>query len=159
MDMSNNAKTVKVVKLGLLIVAGYIVYRLATNFYKNQGSREEEDAGTTELEELNKNSETRQKISNQQAQSYANVLFTAMNGYGTDEEAIVSVFYKLRNNADYLALSNAYGSNRVVSSGRGNVFEPDFRGTMASALRSELSSYWTKRINKILTNKKITYKI
>jgi len=147
----------KVLKLALIIVAGYIAYRVVKSVVKTTPQREEEQAGSNELDLLNQNSDTKQKITKQQAQSYANVLWTAMDGYGTDENAIYGVFYRLSNNADYLALSNAYGT-RTVSSGRLNP-EPNYRGTMSGALHSELDNEIVKKINAILTRKKITYKI
>jgi hypothetical protein len=147
----------KVMRLGLLIIAGVVVYYLVKGVVKRIPSREEVQAGSNELDVLNQNSETKQKITKQQAESFANVLQVAMDGYGTDENSIISVFSKLKNNADYLAVSNAYDI-REVSSGRFNP-EPNYKGTMAGALRSELSSYYTAKINSILRSKKITYSI
>jgi hypothetical protein len=152
---SDNGK--KVMRLGLLIVAGVVVYYLVKGVVKRIPSREEVQAGSNELDVLNQNSETKQKITKQQAESFANVLHVSMDGYGTDENAIVNVFSKLKNNADYLAVSNAYDI-REVSSGKLNP-EPNYKGTMAGALHSELSSYYTAKINSMLRSKKITYSI
>ena len=151
----NNKKIIRVV---LLVIGAYVAYRIVKGVIKATPQREEEQAGMNELDILNTNSATKQKITKQQAESFANVLFTAMDGYGTDEGAIFGVFYKLTNNADYLAVSNAYGSNRIVSSGKLNP-EPNYKGAMAGAIHSELDSANIKKLNSILTRKKITYQI
>ncbi len=70
-------------------------------------------------------------------QGMADRIFQAMNGYGTDESAIENEIIKLRNKTDWDNLVAAYGT-RKLSSGRGNVFQMDFTGTLPQALKSEL---------------------
>jgi hypothetical protein len=81
----------------------------------------------------------------------------AMDGYGTDENAIISVFYSLKNNADFLALIAAFGT-REISSGSWNP-EANFNGTLTAALVSELDISEIITLNNILKAKKITYRI
>ena len=151
------------VRLGLqvvgLAVGIYIVYRLvkgANQFAQDQPFRTEEQQTANELQVLNQNLYTKQKLSDAQAKSYANKLFQAMNGLGTDEQQIYSVFYKLQNNADFLAIQNAFGTKTVNS---GNYFISDVRGTMVTCLSSELDIDETKKVNDILKAKKIKYRI
>ena len=40
---------------------------------------------------------------------FADTLYTAMKGAGTDEEAVAGVMYKMKNGADVLKLINAFG--------------------------------------------------
>lgn len=140
-----------------VIVAGVIAYKIYKTYTKDAPNRQETKAGANELEALNKNPKTRQKITKQQAMAFANTLFTAMDGYGTEEWQIMGVFYKIYNDADFLALSNAYGT-REISSGSWNP-EPNYKGTMTGALHNELDTTWTKKINDLLKTKKITYRI
>lgn len=90
--------------------------------------------------------------------SLANQIFEACDGYGTDEVEIALVFNKLKNNADFDALYDAYGV-REVSSGRGNIFQSNFVGDLSATLRDELSSYYIDNINKSLSSKGITRQI
>jgi hypothetical protein len=86
--------------------------------------------------------------------SLADTLFEAMNGYGTDEDAITEVFGSLRNQADFDALENAFGS-RTISSGAGNVFQKNYKGRLVGALKSELGSSEFSDLNNLLRSKKI----
>lgn len=147
----------KVIKIVLIGIGIYFAYKLAQNLIKTKPQREEIADASTELDKLNSQSATRQTISKSQAESLATTLHTAMDGYGTDEDAILSIFYKLKNNADFLALQKAYRT-REISSGAWNP-EPNFKGTMAPSLRSELSNDWIKKINNLLIKKKITYRV
>lgn len=142
----------------LLVVVGlFFLYKIFLTF-KDLGKNWKENlAGKNELEQLNSNSSTKQTLTKQQAISFANSLFTALDGYGTDETGIFSVFYKLKNNADFLAVSNAFGT-REISSGSWNP-EANFKGTLAPALRSELDASYILKLNSILSQKNIKYKI
>jgi len=147
----------KIVLVVGAIVAGIIILRATKGFFKRQDSREEVREAYNELEELNNSPATRQKITPFQAQQYANTLFTAMNGYGTDEVAIYGVFYRLTNDADFLAVSKSFGV-REISSGTLNP-EPNMKGTMTECLHSELAYEDRKKINDILKKKKIRFRV
>lgn len=90
--------------------------------------------------------------------SLAKKIFDACDGYGTNEDRIVDVFKQLRNNADFDALTDAYGV-REVSSGTGNIFQSNFKGDLSSTLRNELSSSWIDDINDELSSKGISRRI
>lgn len=152
-----NPKNEKIIKIGALIIASYIVYRVVKSVMNQSSNREEVQSAKTELDRLNNSQSTKQKISPYQAQSLANTLFATMDGLGTDNVAVKSIFYKLHNDADFLALSDAFGV-RTISSGKLNPV-PDFKGTMASAIRSEMSWDLVKELNVILAKKKIKMRI
>jgi hypothetical protein len=139
------------------VIGAIVIIRALRGFTKKQDSREEVREAYNELEDMNQNPSTRQKITAFQAQQYANSIFGAMDGYGTDETSILGVFYKIYNNADFLAISKSFGI-REVSSGYLNP-EPNMKGTMTQCLHSELDSEWRKKINKVLTTKKIRFRI
>jgi hypothetical protein len=152
------------IKLGFQIAAvvilGVVVYKLvkkSEEFFDDQSNREENQSTANELEQLNKNPSTRQKITNSQAQGYANSIYGSMQGLGTDEQAIKDIFYHLKNDADFLAVKKAFGTKTVWSGTP--FFVGDFRGTFIPCLRNELSSYWIGAINKILRDKKIKYRV
>ena len=145
------------IKVVGILLGAYIIYRIINSTVKNAPSQQEVQDAYTELEKLNQKASTKQKLSNFQAQSYANSVFTAMDGYGTNEEAIKQIFYKLQNDADFLVVSKSYGV-RELSSGRFNP-EPNFKGTFSSSIKNEVDYAWIKIYNKILRNKKIKYQL
>ena len=139
------------------IIGGYILYRLVKGYQTNKGSFQEVQNAFTELDQLNSNPATGQKITKYQATQMANVIFTAINGWGTDENAIAKVFSRLSNNADFLAVTKAFG-RRKISSGAWNP-EPDYNATMTEALHIDLSDSEKSMLNKILIKKKIKYRV
>ena len=140
-------------------VATYAVYRIVKavkQYGEDQANRTENQSTANELQQLNQNPSTKQKITNAQAQAYANKLFASMNGKGTYENEIVAVFYKLFNDADFLALQKAFGTKTIESR---TYFVDDFRGTMTQCLTDELNQDYLDKINKILKSKKIKYRV
>lgn len=47
--------------------------------------------------------------SDSQFNSFADILYTAMNGVGTDEEGVAGIMYKMKNDADVLKLIQIFG--------------------------------------------------
>lgn len=147
-------------QIGAVIVVGVVVYQLvkkSNQFFDDQANRDENQSTANELEQLNKNPATRQKISNSQAQAYANSIYGSMQGIGTDEQAIKDIFYNIKNDADFLAIKKYFGTKTIWSGTP--FFLDDFRGTLVPCLRNELSAYWVNAINKILRDKKIKYRV
>lgn len=123
-----------------------------------QSSAAKEDRGwASEVDKLNQNPATKATISKAQAQSFAASMFAAMDGYGTDEDAIISVFNNLKNDADYAMVFNAYGV-REISSGAFNP-SPNFKGTLSGALTDELDAEYKTKINNLMATKKIKYRV
>jgi hypothetical protein len=119
--------------------------------------KEEVETAESELTTLNKTNATKQKLTNSQALAIANIIDSAMQNMGSDEQSIKDQFYKLSNDADFLAVQKAFGK-RLIKSGT-VVFVPDVRLTLIPALHSELSDYWINLINKILKAKNIKYRV
>lgn len=147
----------KIMKLIAIGVGVFLAYKFYQNWKANDGREDEVQEAYNELDTLNQNNATKQKITKYQAEQYANGIYTAVNGYGTDETSIEKIFWRLYNNADFLAVSKAYGI-RKISSGYLNP-EPDYKGTMTESLHIDLSSYYLTRINNILKKKKIKFRI
>lgn len=152
---SERGKKIAIV-LGLFI-GSFIAYRLLKGIVKQSDNREEVQNASNELDAYNENPSTAQKITKFQAQQYANTIFTAINGWATDETSIAKIFYRLFNNADFLAVSKAFGV-REISSGYLNP-EPDYKATLTEALHIDLSTEEKKKLNDILKKKNIKFRI
>ena len=140
-----------------VIIAGYIVYRLVKGIIGQKDNRSEVQQASNELENLNQNPQTSQSISKFQAEQFANTIFTAVDGWATDETAIAKVFYRLKNDADFLAVSKAFGI-REISSGRFNP-EPNYKATLTEAIHIDMDADEKKVLNDILIKKKIKFRI
>ena len=139
---------------------GYLVYKLIKvggGVKENKTERQEDNSWNKELDQLNSNESTKMTLSKAQLLSMANKIHAAMDGYGTDEEAIIKAFRILKNNADFAGLQSAYGVQEI-SSGRFNP-EPNFTGNLIAALSTELSDYWITKINAILKAKRIKFQV
>jgi hypothetical protein len=139
---------------------GYLVYKLIKvggGIKENKTERQEDNSWNKELDELNSKESTKMTLSKAQLLSMANKIHAAMDGWGTDEEAIIKAFRLLKNNADFAGLQAAYGVQKI-SSGRFSI-EPDFTGNLTSSLSTELSDYWITKINTILKAKKIKFTV
>lgn len=139
--------------VGGIIYIGYKLLSAPGKIIENLGNKDELTDAQKELDKTGKTA----TLSASQAGSIANAIFAAMDGYGTDEDAIVYQMGKIKNNADFLLVQTKYGI-RTVSSGRFNP-EPNYKGNLAGSIGSECSTYWTKKINSALAKKGVTYKV
>lgn len=78
----------------------------------------------------------------------ADRIFEALSGAGSDEEAIFTVFRKMRTNSDVLQLIKTFGTRGSWLTGR---------DTLAAWLSSDLSNEEIKKLNEILTINYITF--
>ncbi len=153
--------------LTIALVAGgvYVGYKILKKIGKITGGVLDSKTGSQQagrfwdqdVERYNQNPATKATISKAQALEYANAIHAAMDGYGTDEDAILAYFEKLKNNADFALLQSAYGT-RTVSSGNWNP-APDFTGSLIAALTDELDQYYKQKINNIMGVKNIKYRV
>jgi len=133
----------------------YLVFKISKKFNKDAHDIEKKQIDN-ELNDL-KNTE-KQTYPNSQYNSFANQLEQAMEDFGTDEQAILKVFYQLKNDTDYLLLKKSFGVRPYM----GGLFPPVITGQnydMVEHLRQELSDYWIDKINSILKSKKIKYRV
>jgi hypothetical protein len=147
------------IAVGVLAGAAYVLHKVATapkNLKLTQGNREQTNQELKEEQQI-KEQGKKATMTKSQMSSAANVIFNAMDGYGTDEDAIMRQMRKIKNDLDYLGVSNAFGT-REVSSGKWNP-EPNFKGRLAGALQNDLSDYWINLINKHLRSKGVKYKV
>ena len=134
-----------------------VLYRALSGFVSNQNGRQEVQGASNELDRLNQSPATRQKMSPYQAEQTSNAMFTAMDGYGTNEDAIYVAFRQMKNNADFLAVTKAFGT-RVVDAGQGS-WVKDMKGTLTQCLQDELDSDERKKVNEILKARNIRFRI
>jgi hypothetical protein len=73
---------------------------------------------------------------------WADQLFNAMDGAGTDEDAIIAVIVQLRTLDDWNMLVKAYGTRELKT-----FWISTHKGTLPSALRSELGATHIEKIN------------
>lgn len=139
--------------------AAFLGYQLYTEVKKagnKKDAKAELDATNDELAELNKVPAKKQTITAAQAKTSAGVIHAAMDGYGTNTPVIGKQLMQLKNQADWLALSSAYGV-RTLSSGKLNP-EPDFVGGLLPALTNEIGAsdaIYTAQINGLLKQRGI----
>lgn len=156
-DLPSWAKgTVAVVGTLAIVGGGFFAIRGIKRYIENKQSRDSEKATSGDLKDLNKNQSTAQTFSNSQAQTFASALFSAMDGWGTDEEAIFSVFKNCKNDADVLAIIKAFGQ-------RANTAEilwtfDTMKGDLSALLRDELDSSDISKINTIFASKNIKFR-
>lgn len=81
---------------------------------------------------------------------YANQLYTAMNGLGTDEETIYRVLGHLQTADDWNQLVKAFGTKKASS------WLSGFEGTLYDWLSDELDTKEMKKVNEILAKIDVT---
>lgn len=136
----------KLITWGAVAVGGYIIYMAIK---KNKDKKLQsgfpyspDDSGNVITSTFNAN-------------KVADEIFDAMDGYGTNESAIVASFNKVKTDADFDALNTAFGT-RTISSGTWNILISDFTGDLSACLRDELSSGWINDINSALRRNGVT---
>lgn len=147
------------IAVGVVAGAFYALHKISTlpkNIKEGRGSREQANSEANEMIRLEQQGK-KATLSKSQMKSIANVIFNAMDGWGTDEDAIMTQIRKIKNDLDYLGVSTAFDV-REVSSGRFNP-EPNFKGTLSAALQNDLSDYWITKINAHFKKMGMTYRV
>lgn len=100
-------------------------------------------AATSQLNDVEQQTGEVPTLSNASYYTYANQIYNACKGFGTDEDAIYNVFGQMNNTADVYKLIQVFGTKD--------------NKTLPMWMRSELNSWEIKRLNNILANKGINY--
>ena len=148
--------TVAVLVVGTIVTGGFLGYGLIKKFIEGKSDRDLNRATTGDLKDLNKKDETKQTISKSQSESFASGIYSALDGNGSDEGAVESIFKSLVNEADVLAIIKSYGTRTLY----GELFwrTETYTGDLAGSLRDELSSSELNKINNILASKNINFR-
>ena len=144
-----------VVVVGTVIFVGYKVYKNFGTTVAKQPLKEEERAVDLELDKLISSGQ-KPKLAKSQHLAIANKLFTAMDGWGSDDTQVKEAIQSIPTYPDLLAVISAYGI-RKLSTGKWNP-SPEKNQTLVQALNEECSSSELADLNKILASKKISYK-
>lgn len=114
----------------------------------------------TQKEQQEQQTTTTDIITTGQIPSYSNTTYNQLadrieaagkSGYGTDEEAIYSVFRLLKKDIDYLKLVQAFGTRRLEFS--------TIYANLGGFLSSELSASEIDKVNQIMESKGLTARI
>lgn len=135
---SKLSPVMQIVVIVVAIIAVWFVLKIAKNYAGRLGQYAESVGESAALESQG----VKKTYTQSQYNSMASQLYFAMKGIGTDEDVIYTVFGKMQNDLDVIALTNAYG----VRDGY------DLQGW----LRGDLSSSEMGKVNTILANKGIT---
>lgn len=141
------SSTMQVVVVVIAIILLFILWKRIKGFFGQIGQQQEIKGEEAALEQLGQT----KTYSDKQYGDFANKLYSAMDGAGTDEDAIFSVFKKMKNDLDVLNLERKFGL-RAASWAFGFSTPVD----LADWLRSDLSSTDLAKLNNILSAQGIT---
>lgn len=139
-ELTGSADKFLWIYLGIfLLIVFVIVYFLGRSIGKKQ-------QGSQLLDEIKNDNLTYQKS---QYIVFADKLYSAMIGFGTDEDSIYSVFRKMNTDDDVKQLIVAFGSKRIEFTIGGS--------TLAEWLVTELSESEMTELNNILSQRNINF--
>jgi len=151
------------IKLGMYVAGGVALafgVKKVLDYFKPERKRDESEKKQI-IDELE--AEKKKKAASYAPSVYAGFASTiaeAIFGGGSDEDSIYSVFRKLKNNTDYLMLVKAWGNpTRQVFPDFFVFYDTGKKLTLPAALRYDLDAAECNRINAILKNNGITYRI
>ena len=151
------AKGTMAVVITVGVIGGtYLAIKKIRTSIEDRKRRDENKAVTDKLTELNKNPSTKQKISDISIKSMANIIETSFNGMGTDYWAVSTQIDRLKNDADFLALKEAFGTRTINS---GVYLVPDFKGNLSESIHNEMSADEILDLNKLIAGKGIKYRL
>ena len=145
---------------GVIAVAGVVVggfglyklYQYTQHMHETQGEKSEIKESGKDLSQLS-DTGIKPTYPDSEYKIIADALFTAVNGCGTYSVAIGNQFAKVKNNADMLKISTAYGRRNKSCWLTGGGME----GTLQQHLTDELSDTEMSILNSNLKKKGITY--
>jgi hypothetical protein len=164
-DLPPWAKGVVVVGTGAaLYFAGLSLYR---NIRRNKDIKEANKAGEAAQKELGElaSKGINPTLPDSQFQALSESLVQAMNGCGTDEEMVYSVFRKIKNDADIRKLIAVFGvryyqpcaADQPISYTKWLINEKSYGGGLPTWLSYDLSASEIDKINSILKTNGVNY--
>jgi hypothetical protein len=156
---------VKIIAVAGVALLGYSLYR---TWKKNQDYRDANKAAELANQELQQLAAqgVRPTLTDLQFENMAQAIVEAINGCGTDEDAIFNVFGQLSNSADIRKLIAVFGvryyrpcaATDPVSYSIWLVNDEAFGGTLVTLLYYDLSDSDIGEINSILSRKGIDFR-
>jgi hypothetical protein len=164
-DLPNWAKGV--VAIGGVVIVGVFGYKIYQDVKRKRDLKDasqSSDEASKELKNLSFKG-VNPTITKTQAINMSEKLVQAMNGCGTDEKMVNSVFNSLKNEADIYLLIASFGvkyytpcgASQPVSYARWLFNDKTFGGDLGTWLSYDLSTSEINSINTILKNKGIKY--
>lgn len=155
---------VKVIAVAGVAALGYVVYRSVKRSEDIKKANQAAELASGELTELGQQG-IYPTLSDSQFEQMSQTIVTAIDGCGTDEEAIFSVFNQLRNEADVRRLIVVFGVRytepcsvtQPISYAKWLINDQSFGGPLNVFLRYDLSDSDISEINSILRSKGIVY--
>lgn len=141
--------------VGGIGIIGYNIYKTIQKSKSEKDQKKELENANETVNNLIKSGQKPSLDSFKLAQ-LANQIHSALNGYGTDENAVYRAFLQVKNDLDVVNLTKAYGI-RKLSSGNWNPTK-DFEGTLGQSLTEELDPKEMAALNMILAKKGIKYR-
>lgn len=140
------------------IGVGYLAYKLITNTSKKIAENKDVNAVKSDLTKL---ASQGQKLSYTEGSYgiFASKILQACAGYGTDEEAIYSVFRAMKKDIDFAKLIEVFGRRTIPCDSWSRPFDNCGDGNMVELLTSELDSSEISQCNAILQKAGIKYRI
>jgi hypothetical protein len=154
-DLPTWAKgTIAIVVVGGVAFLGYKLYKGISGAVNIS---EPERALLDVNNDIKKLSKTQKPSYNgSQYRVFADSLYEAMSGMGTDEEEVFNVFRQMKNTLDVLLLTKAFDI-RAYNDDRVFLFNSDIPMNLNQWISRELSSSDKAELNKILSSKGIKY--
>lgn len=147
--------TIAVGAMVAIFVAAYMINRAVKNKKALQGAKKETDATNDTVKTLTAQGQ-KPTLDALKLSTISNQLFTAMDGYGTNVNAVYAAFANVNNDIDVVNLIKTYGI-KEISTGAGNP-SPNLKGTLSQALTDELSASEMTALNNLLARKGIKYR-
>jgi hypothetical protein len=144
-----------IVSLAGVSIGAYLIYKKIKNMAAEKDSKKEAGDIDDDLKKLTKAGK-KLTLTPSQISGIANELFTAMNGYGTNYDAVLHAMVRVKNDVDLLAVVKSYGV-RELSAGAWSP-EPNFKGTLGQAFVEELSAKEKLALNNMLARKGIGHR-
>ena len=135
-----------VVKYGLIAGGVYVLYKVATKLFPDSALTK----ATNEIKTL-EGKGIKATYPDSVYYGFADSIYSAgINTYGTDEQAIYSIFSKMQNDLDVAKLVSAFGTRRAEFS--------FVDVTLGGFLQSELDANELNVVNNTLSQKGIKYR-
>lgn len=162
---ASNIKTVIEEKLAANLVTIAIGGTVAFIIYNKFIKKDEKKRGEQETKNIDNELEAAKKKKPlsypvSQYATFCNIIVTATQDAGTDEDAIYSVFQKIKSNADYLQLLKSWGNpTRQVYPDPILFYSTGYKLTLPQLIRFDMSNDEVTKVNNILAANGVTYRI
>lgn len=142
---------------GGLFLSGRAIVKAIKKYQDDKESKKEGKGWGQTYKDANKNPSTAATLSETEMMVIANRLQEAMDGYGTNDAAIKSLFTRVNTLGDLSGINNAFGVRTILAGHGIGWLTPVQRGTLSEMLQAENADI--DFINKHLESKGISIKM